>query len=1252
MPAPKTLQALLDEAGVTIGLGSEPCSQAGTVAQAPPGGASSSRDLLGRYRISRKLGAGGMGQVLEVHDEDLDRQVAAKIILGQPGPQALARFVHEAKITGQLQHPGIVPVHELGLTPDGTLYFTMKQVLGQDLSQLLGKEREQLEQSATAAQLDAQLTGFLKVCDALAFAHSKGVIHRDLKPANIMVGRFGEVLVMDWGLAKVLGQQEAQTDAEHGVDHPLDRTELTLQGAVMGTPNYMPPEQAAGKIDQLDKRSDIYSLGAILYEILTLALPHIGESLAELLDQVTQGRLVPPTERAPWRKIPWELEAVVLRAMAREQADRYPTVEAMHADIKAYLEGRVLTAAQYNPLQLLAKWVGRHQALCRGVAAVLVVMLGLLGWMRWQRYQRIQHHLASARAATRAERYEQAIREFDRVLAIEPGHTPAGTGLTQVYLASVERQLAGRQVARQLAARWRARDKAIRMGQPERPEEPAAQRDREATLNAYLAAVASLDRALARFPNSTKLKALRLETETALGWTALLGRDYSLARQAFSQLQHVGLTRSQVEKLTSRVNQDRTRRLGLWKMRLQKILDDFRQGLSRDGRGRSAARYEDHLIEAAGYRHPEIAALLAKELRRFVDRRTRHEGPGKLVWLPTERALAIFTCQVLGRLTLRESVAALGAWMQVVTDDRLAAEAGIALCNTRRPRAHALLTAAMYRLGLNSNAWQQIKPFFGRIPDPVRADSAVRTALAHNERGLVHLMKDDLDRAIHFFTEAIKLDPGYTLAYHNRGIARRAKGDLAGAFDDFTTVIKINPRKASAYNMRAVIHEANGDLEQAINDYTMAIKNAPRNADAYNNRGNARQEKGDLDGALEDFTQAIKIDPRSRAAYINRGATRFDKSDFQGALDDCNKAIEMDPRAPKAYGNRGNARQAMGDPDGAINDYSRAIKLDPRYTPAYIGRGNVRQARGDFDGAITDFTQAIKINPKHAHAHYGRGNTRRAMGNLDGALEDFNAAIKIDPRFAKAYYNRGSLRQARGDRNGAILDYTMAIKLDARFAEAYHNRGVARQANGDLDGAINDFNRAIQIQPKYAATYNNRGNAHQDKRQYDRAISDYTRAIEKEPRYAEAYFNRGNAHRATRQYDRAIRDYTRAIRYDPKFASAYNNRAYAHQAKGDLDRAIKDFSMVIKLAPRSVPAYVTRGIVREAKGDLHGAIADYDLALKIHAREWRAWANRGVALARLGQRSKALDSLRRALKLAPANARPQLRSIIRRVAGK
>ncbi len=336
---------------------------------------------LGRYPVTGLLGEGGMGQVFSVRDEQIGRLVAAKVVRSQAAGHSMAQFIHEAKITGQLEHPNIVPLYELGMTPDGRAYFTMKQVVGNDLEVLLDNNEDRGHTT-----LHQHLQIFLKVCDALSFAHSRGVIHRDLKPANIMVGAFGETQVMDWGIAKIIGQPDpvearctldlegGQLTALTGQGKPVEPLK-TLEGMIVGTPAYMPPEQARGEIDRLDRRSDIYALGGILYKILTLEPPYSSDDPWRVLGCVLNSQLIPPSTRTPDRSVPWELEAVVLKAMAPTQRGRYDTVEEMKREITAFIEGRLLEAADYSSWQMLGKWAGRNKAIVLVAGVILLATM-------------------------------------------------------------------------------------------------------------------------------------------------------------------------------------------------------------------------------------------------------------------------------------------------------------------------------------------------------------------------------------------------------------------------------------------------------------------------------------------------------------------------------------------------------------------------------------------------------------------------------------------------------------------------------------------------------------------------------------------------------------------------------------------------------------------------------------------------------------------------------------------------------------
>jgi serine/threonine-protein kinase len=372
------------------------------------------------YELQGEIARGGMGVVVKAFDRELAREVALKVLRDELAaePRLVQRFLAEARVTARLDHPGIVPVHEVGRDAHGRAYFAMRLVRGRELKRIIELARAGAEGwSRTRA-----LSVIQKVCEAMAYAHGKGVIHRDLKPSNVMVGEFGEVYVMDWGLARTIGADDPHDlrlrdrPRTQGVadERELESPIVTMDGDVLGTPCYMAPEQAQGRIAELGPRSDVYSVGAMLYHLLAGEMPYVptGTSVAsrDVLAQLVRG---PPRSLSDLGlDVPAELAAICEKAMSREPADRYPDMLSMAEDLRAFLEGRVVRAHETGAWAEARKWVQRNKALSGAMSlAVAALVVGLFVSLALK----AQSDASSVRAENSAQ---VASDERDRALTI------------------------------------------------------------------------------------------------------------------------------------------------------------------------------------------------------------------------------------------------------------------------------------------------------------------------------------------------------------------------------------------------------------------------------------------------------------------------------------------------------------------------------------------------------------------------------------------------------------------------------------------------------------------------------------------------------------------------------------------------------------------------------------------------------------------------------------------------------------------
>jgi tetratricopeptide (TPR) repeat protein len=1025
---------------------------------------------LGRYHLEGEIAHGGVGMVLRAHDAAFQRSLAIKVLLVQHRgrPDIARRFLEEAQVMGQLQHPGIPPVYDLGELPDGRPFFALKLIEGQTLAELL-KERQH-----PADDLTRLLAIFGQVCQTLAYAHSRGILHRDLKPSNIMVGAFGEVQVMDWGLAKVLGSQrksETAIQSEEMSTIATVRTAeddlLTQEGAVLGAPAYMAPEQARGQVDQLDERCDVFGLGAILCVLLAGKPPYVGSTKAEVYRQAKEGALTEAYARLRACGADDELVRLAKECLTPDLAER-PRHAGLVAEAVAAHQARVqerLRQAEVARAQADVKVREerkRRRVTVALAAAVVVLLLGgsAAGW--WYQHQ-------AAAQQRRRDEARQGIEVFLteasklREAGLKQVDNPSAWGST---LAAAQTALAH---ARTLLAQ-----------EPDLAETVPAQQAPQ--VQALLEADAKDWQLL------TVFEQVRLEQSQ---WD-LTRRDFKLA-EAYPRLQKAladyGLAiggvkpdeaaaqlrqrpeavqpyvRAVLEECLARVPKEQVEPKQ-WLAAVLAVdtdpwLKQFRQALAK----RAWADVEQLAGQAEVVRyHPAVLVGLTRTLpeearagKVLLLRRTQQQYPGDF-WVNLDLGHALY-----------ESSFASGADRPARTEELPVVNEALAFwrvavgLRSGNAPAYTNLGAALYKQGDVQGAITCYRKALDLDPKLAPALHNLGTALR---------AQGEVKEAIACYKKALDLDPKNALTHSSLGAALQAQGDLKGAIECFQKALDLEPRDAPAHHDLGVALQAQGDVTGAMACYRKALDLAPKFALAHNSLGVALKAQGDMAGAMACYRKALDLDPKLVQAHTNFGVALYASQDVSGAIAHYKKALDLDPKHAPAHNNLGWALQAQGDLKGAIACYHKALTLDPKDAPAHNNLGIALEAQGDMAGAMACYRKALDLDPKLAKGHYNLGHALKAQGDLKGAIACFKRALDLDPKDAKAHISLGAiLCDVKQDYYGAMVCFKKALDLNPRDATAHYNLGQALQAQGDLKGATACYTKALAFDPKYAQAH-------------------------------------------------------------------------------------------------------------------------------------------------------------------------------------
>jgi len=368
-----------------------------------------------RYQSPELIAEGGVKRIFKVYDAQTKRHLAMAMLRESAPEELCDPFIHEAWLTAQLAHPNIITIHDIGVNAGGRPYFTMDLEVGASLQELLDALSNKRQGLLSAYSQEEMLQIFLKICDAISYAHQCGVIHLDLKPANIQIGEFGEVRVCDWGMGKLIGQEEDPLELDRQLLNPDLLNSVTLFGELKGTPGNMAPEQVR-KNTKVDVRTDIYGLGSILYSMLTLQRPLSGET-KEILERTKQGAIVPPIKRSPERDIPPALNAVVMKAMALSLNQRYASVAELKEDIQRYLSGFATEAEHAGLGKLFKLFYVRNRLICNLViiSSFLLLAGGIAAFVKVSNARRHAERMLALYEASRSELEMVSLENADSI---------------------------------------------------------------------------------------------------------------------------------------------------------------------------------------------------------------------------------------------------------------------------------------------------------------------------------------------------------------------------------------------------------------------------------------------------------------------------------------------------------------------------------------------------------------------------------------------------------------------------------------------------------------------------------------------------------------------------------------------------------------------------------------------------------------------------------------------------------------------
>ncbi len=926
-------------------------------------------ERLGDFELLREIGRGGMGLVYEARQISLKRRVALKVLppaLGMPS-QARQRFEREAQAAAKLHHTNIVPVHAIG-EHAGHHFYAMDLIDGQSLDRVLRevaergsnpllaetvsraapalpKEREAPADSppATTSQgggvssslgdtsagsrpwFEAVARLIAEVADGLDYAHGRGIIHRDIKPANLMLSKEGRLCITDFGLARIV--------QEPG---------MTVTGAFLGTPAYMSPEQIAAGRMNLDHRTDVYSLGAVLYEMLTLQRPFPGESRDEVL-----GAIMTKDPRPPRRlnsRVPQDLETICLKALEKDPDRRYATAGAFAHDLRQYLQHGLIAARRVGLPRRALKWVRRHPVAATAMlSGLLIAAIGITAWRAvrvQQKGRAVVEALAAAERALDAGLYREGLEHVDRGLALDPGDASA--------------RLLRARLLFQLGRSGEAVEEAQALLQ-ETPE--------DWTAHLVMAAAGLGARGASGLPQIPVERHIDAVEQYAPDSAEAYRLRASLAQRAQDQLRLLDraleLDPSNAEALRQRIDVHYRR------------LKDF-----------DAALQDCERLIIARPRSAQGRRIKAQVLA------ARPDHGQALQEL--ERAMQVDPLDPLNLEARARLYRARGQWTKAVEDFTRAIELdpSDALFHDGRARAHN-------SAGDFESAIADARRALELEPDHRWAYEPLLEAYwkQGREAELVACLDELRSRA-----EGWAQRDARAWAYREIAERYRVMGDERGALEAAGLAVEADRGDFRNFFLRAAVRRTFGHDEGFNDDCDAAA--AVEVSDPQEALDRARRLGDDcrrFEAAVPEITRVIERVPYWFEVHRWRSRTYHALMRFEEALVDIERAIELAPRNPDLYNDRANTYAGLGRFEDAVRDRARLLEIDPYNVQGWSNYGLALYYLGRTDESMEALDNALELDPRHNFATAVRGWVRAAAGRCEEALRDLHRAVELDP---------------------------------------------------------------------------------------------------------------------------------------------------------------------------------------------------------------------------------------------------------------